>query len=243
LAIFVFVAGACHGAWCWERVIPLLRAEGHGIINEDLPGMGADHTPLAEVSPDIWAQRVADNVSAQSEPVILVGHSRGGLQIAQAAEYVPDRVAMAVYIAALLIPSGRRVEETMVRVPPEQDIRSACIVSADGVSMTLSPEIVRPAFYNTTQSPWVERAVSLLTAEPVNSTAAPLALTDGNFGRVPRAYIECLQDRAVSIALQRLMQEDLPCLHVMTMDTDHSPFYSAPEELAAHLITIAGMRA
>ena len=36
------------------------------------------------------------------------------------------------YIAALLIPSGRRVEETMLRVPPAQDIRSACAVSAAG---------------------------------------------------------------------------------------------------------------
>jgi hypothetical protein len=52
---------------------------------------------------------------------------------------------------------------------------------------------------------------------------------------VPRAYIECTQDNAVPLALQRLMQADQPCTPVFTLETDHSPFYSAPDQLAACL--------
>ena len=59
------------------------------------------------------------------------------------------------------------------------------------------------------------------------------------FGSVPRAYIECLRDKAVSIELQRLMQADLPCRFVRTLDCDHSPFYSAPTDLVEVLCQLA----
>lgn len=64
-------------------------------------------------------------------------------------------------------------------------------------------------------------------------------LSEGAFGRVPRAYIECLRDRSVPIELQRLMHRELPCWYVGALDTDHSPFFSAPEQLVAELTTIA----
>jgi hypothetical protein len=60
----------------------------------------------------------------------------------------------------------------------------------------------------------------------------PLGLTENNFGSVRRAYIECVQDKAIPLALQRLMQETFPCEPVFTLDTDHSPFYSTPGQLA-----------
>ena len=55
---------------------------------------------------------------------------------------------------------------------------------------------------------------------------------------MPRAYIECLRDRAIPLELQRLMVAALPCL-VSSLDTDHSPFYSAPEALCEQLASIA----
>jgi hypothetical protein len=66
----------------------------------------------------------------------------------------------------------------------------------------------------------------------------PLALSDDGFGRVPRIYVECQQDRAIPLALQRLMIAAMSC-PVVRLDTDHSPFYSAPSQLAATLASIA----
>jgi pimeloyl-ACP methyl ester carboxylesterase len=43
---------------------------------------------------------------------------------------------------------------------------------------------------------------------------------------------ECLQDVAVPLSLQRRMQAALPCERVVTLDADHSPFFSAPAALA-----------
>jgi hypothetical protein len=55
----------------------------------------------------------------------------------------------------------------------------------------------------------------------------------------PRAYVECSEDRAISIAHQRWMRERAGISHVATLATDHSPFFSAPEPLAAALCDLA----
>jgi pimeloyl-ACP methyl ester carboxylesterase len=86
MARFVLVAGAWHGAWCWELVIPLLEARNHRAEAAELPGMGGDKTPLAGLDMMAWARAVAHVIELDLEPVILVGHSRGGVVISQVAE-------------------------------------------------------------------------------------------------------------------------------------------------------------
>lgn len=85
----------------------------------------------------------------------------------------------------------------------------------------------------------MERAKSRFAPQALAPFATPLVLTDENFGRIPRAYIRTLQDRAVSPPFQEYMYGRLPCREVASMDTSHSPFFSAPEELAGHLESLA----
>ena len=59
------------------------------------------------------------------------------------------------------------------------------------------------------------------------------------FGKVKKTYIECLEDRAIPIAGQRAMQSHADFDAVVSMPTDHSPFYSAPERLAEALARTA----
>jgi hypothetical protein len=73
----------------------------------------------------------------------------------------------------------------------------------------------------------------------VAPSETPLSLTEANFGRVRRYYIECLQDRVVPVALQRSMRAGIHFDGVYSIDTDHSPFFSAPYELTAILHRIA----
>ena len=49
-ATFVLIHGAWQGAWAWQRVVPLLEAEGHRAVAVDLPGNGADDTPPGDVT-------------------------------------------------------------------------------------------------------------------------------------------------------------------------------------------------
>ena len=60
------------------------------------------------------------------------------------------------------------------------------------------------------------------------------------FAALSRAYVMCLQDRAIQPALQRRMLETAGCDPVIEIDTDHSVWASRPDELAAALNRIAG---
>lgn len=238
-ATFVLVSGAWHAGWCWERVKPLLEARGHVVLTPDLLGMGEDHTPLAEVTLARWADQIAELIRDQSNQVILVGHSRGGIVISETAERVPERIRSLVYVAAFLLPDGDSLLAAGARArDPEAPPSNHVLPAPDGTAI-LRTEAIGPTFYNTTEPQWVARAASLVGPEPMRVLTTPLKLTETRFGRVRRAYVEALQDQAVPITLQRLMQEKLPCDPVIALDTDHSPFYSDPQALTAALEQIA----
>jgi pimeloyl-ACP methyl ester carboxylesterase len=240
MATFVLVHGAWHGGWCWENLSPLLERRGHTAIAPDLPGMGADRTPLQEVTLDLWTAAICDLIEPCREPVVLVGHSRGGIVISAVAERMPQRIASLVYLAAFLVPDGKSLNDIVAMGPPTAAATDAFVVSGDGVSVTIAPGKTPELFYNTTSEPVRRKAAERLTAEPVASLVTPIRTSPQRFGTVRRAYVECLRDNAIAIDVQRIMQQELPCDPVLTFDTDHSPFYSAPERLADALDRIAG---
>jgi pimeloyl-ACP methyl ester carboxylesterase len=77
------------------------------VIPLDLPGHGRDHTPIREITLDSYARAVCEVLDRETEGVILVGHSRGGIVISYAAEKCPGRVKKLVYLAAFLLPNGQ----------------------------------------------------------------------------------------------------------------------------------------
>lgn len=237
MATYVLISGAWHAGWCWERVVPELEAAGHRALAPNLAGMGPDRTPLSTITLAGWADQIADIIRAQDEPVFLVGHSRGGIVISEVAERVPDRIKWLVYLTALLVPPGETLLTTSLKLPREPGA-DTFIVNPDGTS-TVRREAAGPIFYNTTAAEWAERAGSLLTDEPMVVFTTPLQLTAERYGAVSRAYIECTKDNALPLALQKIMQTDLPCDPVFTLETDHSPFYSAPSQLAQCLIELS----
>ncbi len=238
MSTFVLVHGGWNGGWCWEKVVPLLEETGHKVEAPDLPGLGDDRTPISEVSLQGYADRIAQVLDAQPEPVVLVGHSSGGTVISQTAEQRPDKVKLLVHLAAFLLRDG----EVLFSVG-ENDTGSLIlpnlVMSEDGSSATIREDVIREALLHDCPEEDVERAKSRFAPQALAPFATPLSLTEGNFGRVPRAYIETLQDRAISPPFQEYMYGRQPCREVLTMDTSHSPFFSAPEELAGHLESLA----
>lgn len=237
MSTFVLVHGAWHGAWCWHKVVPLLRDRGHRVLVPDLPGHGRDQTPINSVSMASYAQRIADVMRVAAEPVTLVGHSMGGFVISAAAEQQPDTVAKLVYLAAFLLDDGQTLGDVA-----SQDTRSVVssglVPSADGASMTVSASVLKDAFYGDCSGADIALAELALGPESGAALAGRMRVTPSRWGRIPRVYIECTQDRAVSIASQRRMVARLPCERVITMETSHSPFFSAPELLATHLLSL-----
>ena len=236
MSIFVLIPGAWHGAWCWQRVTPLLIAAGHEVRTPELLGMGEDTTPLSAVSLGVWADQIAGLVVRESEPVILVGHSRGGVVISEAAERAPDRIATLVYLAGSMLPDGAAILDYVPQ--PDPDGPQVLDMREDGSAMLLDPFLTM-SFYNATSEEWASLARSKLTYEPLGVHATPLRLTAERFGRVRRAYIRTTQDNAVTTDMQDRMLADLPCDPVLTLDTDHAPFFSNPEALVDCLLSIA----
>ena len=238
MGTFVLVHGGWNGGWCWEKVVPLLEEAGHLAQAPDLPGSGDDPTPIPEVSLQGYADRISEVLDAQPEPVVLVGHSSGGTVISQAAEHRPEKVKLLVYLAAFLLRDGESLfevgeNETGSLVLPN------LVVSEDGASATIREDVVVEALIHDCSEEDAERAKRRFAPQALAPFATPLSLTEGNFGRVPRAYIETLQDRAISPSFQEYMYGRQPCREVLTMDTSHSPFFAAPEELAGHLESLA----
>ena len=111
MANFVLIHGSWHGAWCWEKVIPLLEAAGHVAVAVDLPGHGDDVTPPDRVELSDYADRISAAVAEHPGPVVLVGHSMGGGAITQAAEDCADKLGLLVYLAAFVPQNGSSIAE------------------------------------------------------------------------------------------------------------------------------------
>jgi len=67
----------------------------------------------------------------------------------------------------------------------------------------------------------------------------PLHTTADRFGLVPRHYVECTEDRVISIVAQREMAQEAQCREVFTLRTGHAPFLAMAGPLAAILGGIA----
>lgn len=225
---FILIAGAWHGAWCWHKLIPLLEHAGARVIAPDLPDVGAEL--------EDWATLVAGIV--QSEPgCVLLGHSRGGAVISRVAELVPGSIRRLVYLSAYLLPDGESVADE-ARRDAGSLVAPNMVPVKRGLTCTIRAEALRETFYGECTDEDFEYARTRLSPEPLRVLAAPVRITAERFGRVPRAYIETLRDRAVTPAAQRRMQSVLPCDPVFALDSDHSPFLSQPEALARILISI-----
>jgi pimeloyl-ACP methyl ester carboxylesterase len=228
---FILIAGAWHGSWCWQRVAPLLEARGSRVTTPELPAMGDNNGDPREVTLAGWGRFVADIVSEARDPVVLVGHSRAGVVISEAAELVPERISRLVYLSAYLLPAGRTMAAE-ARADSDSLVAPNMVPSASGVTCALRAEVVRDAFYGRCTDADAAWAMAQLRPEPLKPLVTSPRVTSTAFGRVPRAYIECTADRAVTLASQRRMQAALPCDPVFTIDSDHSPFISAPQALA-----------
>jgi pimeloyl-ACP methyl ester carboxylesterase len=234
---FILIHGSWHSSWNWHRLIPMLEKAGHRAIAIDLPGMGRDKTPIQEVTMQTTVNKICDLIDSIEGKVILVGHSKNGIMISQAAEYRPHKIEKLVYLAAYLIPNGKTQREYSVQ-DTQGWLKPYVTLHNDLQATTLHPAIYQEGLYHDCDENITNLAKLLLSHEPVESGITPLQLTDQNFGTVPKVYIECTQDRAVTPFIQKKMYTETACDKIYSMDASHSPFFSKPGELADILCSL-----
>ncbi|MBV8759335.1 MAG: alpha/beta hydrolase [Deltaproteobacteria bacterium] len=235
MSTFVLVHGSFHGAWVWEQVVPLVEARGHRAIAIDLPGHGRDDRPLATQTLASYVDAVR---TAAAGPIVLVGHSMGGIVITQAAEALADRVSALIYVCAFLPANGQSLLDLGASDSESLLVRNL-VIDEDAGLHWIHEDAVTAAFYHDCPPDIAAAARRRIVREPLAPVATPVAITPERYGAIPRAYIECTEDRALSIAVQRRMVSASPCARLASLPSSHTPQLAMPERLAAHIQTFA----
>lgn len=239
-ATYVMVHSAWLGGWAWRSVAASLEKHGHNVIALDMPGHGKDKTPPSQVTMESYVKTVTGALDAQPEPVILVGHSLGGIIISQAAENRPDKVKALVYLCAFLLPNGGSFMKATEGVKGSM-VLDNLVMAEDGTYATIKEQVMHEAFAHDVPANAFEQARPMIVPEPTLPLATPLSITEERWGRIPRYYIECLADRAIPPAVQKSMYTAIPVKKVFAMNTSHAPNFSAPDELARYLLEVAAV--
>lgn len=102
----VLVHGAFADGSSYAKVISLLRAKGYNVT--------AVQNPLTSLAEDVAATKRA--IALQDGPVILVGHSWGGMVISDAGN--DPKVVGLVYISAIVPEDGQSADDVLKPYPP-----------------------------------------------------------------------------------------------------------------------------
>ena len=224
----VLVHGAWHGSWCWERVTPLLEKRGLAVRNLDLPSVGARPGASTDLSADAAAvQAVIDSIGGPG-PVVLCGHSYGGMVISSVK---PRGITHLVYICAFLPLEGQSLITAGTGRP------ASWIQMIDGGLMQPDASRADEVFYTDCDPDtrrWARSKLKPQTAAIMMGTVPHPAWRE-----VPSTYVVCVNDGALPADTQRTVFGPRAS-QMVELQADHSPFLSQPRALADVLISIAG---
>lgn len=97
-APIILVPGFWLGAWAWDEVAQLLRADGHDVTALTLPGMESADVDRSRITFEDHVNAICAAVEAARRPVVLAVHSASGFSGYAASDRVPDRIAAMVYV-------------------------------------------------------------------------------------------------------------------------------------------------
>ncbi len=232
----LLVHGAWHGAWCWEPVVAALGARQIRAVAVDLPGHGADRGVLSDLYGD--AERIRHALDGFTEPVVVVGHSYGGVVITEAGDH--PRTSRLVYIAAFNVDEGESAMSAAVSESEtldhgdRPDVLGHVHVAPDG-SSTVDDEGARILFYNDCSHKVADWAIERLGPQRIETLSQ--APRTAAWRHKPSTYAVCTADNIVHPGLQRVLARRAD--HVVEWPTGHSPFLSRPELVADLLAHVA----
>jgi pimeloyl-ACP methyl ester carboxylesterase len=223
----VLVHGAWHGAWCWERVIPLLDTAAIPVVVVDLPSVSHDNATLHDDAG--YVRGALDSIEGE---VVLLGHSYGGAVITAAG--VQPHVAHLVYLCAFALEAGESVATNALTGGEGPSELSAAVVVGEGV-LTIDPERAIGAFFHDCEPDVATAAIERL--RPQSLAAFEGEVDAAAWHDKPATYVVCTEDRALPVALQRSNAARIG--EWVDWPTSHSPFLSRPDLVADMLIELS----
>ncbi|WP_342250485.1 alpha/beta fold hydrolase [Sphingomonas sp. OTU376] len=212
-----------HGAWAdgssWQRVIPLLQAEGLSVV--------AVQNPTNSLADDVAATRRA--LDAVAGPVVLAGHSWGGAVITEAGAH--DKVKALVYVAAFAPKAGETLGALVGAYPAPPALGR---ISDDG-----------NGYLKISEQGWIEDVANDLPEAEARVLAAvqpPLAAstfgdtaTIAAWESLPCWYLVSAEDRVVNVDLERQFAAQMNA-RTTELKAGHLSLLSQPEAVAAAIL-------
>jgi pimeloyl-ACP methyl ester carboxylesterase len=208
-----------HGAWAdgssWSKVIPLLQAKGLHVV--------AVQNPLTSLADDVAAAKRA--IASQDGPVLLVGHSYGGVVITEAGN--DPKVVGLVYVAALAPSDGESAASITKPFPPTA-LGSEIRADADGF-LTITTRGIAEDFAQ--DLPENEKQLLTATQAPTAAAVFGATITTAAWKTKPSWFVIASDDRAVSPELEKAEAVAMKATSI-TVPSSHVPMLSHPKEVA-----------
>ena len=230
----VLVHGAFAESASWNGVVEQLQSQNLEVV--------AAANPLRTVSGD--AAYVRDVIAAVGGPVVLVGHSYGGIVISEAAAG-NDAVVALVYVGAFAPEHGESAFELSTMFPGSTlgDAISPQPLTSGGAELVITREKFHHQF--AADVPPAQAALMAATQRPVTQAA----LTEGlptdmpAWQQLPSWFVFGDQDLNIPVALQRFMAARAGAKGITEVTgASHAISVSAPDVVAETILDAVGAR-
>jgi pimeloyl-ACP methyl ester carboxylesterase len=203
----------------------------HGIATAvvRLPSCGEAGETLGDLYDDVDACRQA--IADVDEPVVLCGHSYGGMIITEAG--VDDRVTQLLYLTSVMPDAGQSQADLIGSEP------APWLAPSDDGTIGVHPDMVREYFLQDCDEITTEQALVRLTRQSLTPfTQPPRHIA---WQQKSTTYLVCTRDLATPADVQR--RRVRPGARVVEFDAGHHPFLSRPDAFAQTLAAAIGIAA
>jgi pimeloyl-ACP methyl ester carboxylesterase len=212
----VLVHGAFADGSSWEKVIPLLQAKGLHVVSVAIP--------LTSFADDVTATKRA--IAAQDGPVLLVGHSYGGVVITEAGN--DPKVAGLVYVAAFAPNDGEAIGDLGKEFPKPPGLDE--LRPQDGGFLLLTPKGITEDFAQ--DLPEVQKQILVAVQPPTSASIFGAKVTQAAWHTKPVWYVVAANDRMISPDHEKSMAKQFEA-KTTVVSSSHVAILSKPSEVAA----------
>lgn len=216
----IFVHGACvrDAAWWWSKMTKPLADYGIATAVVALPSCGEAGETLGDLYDDVDACRQA--IAEADGPVVLCGHSYGGVIITEAG--VDDRVTHLLYVTSVMPDTGQSQAELIGSEP------APWLMPSDDGTLGVDPDMIREFFLQDCDETTIAQALTRLTRQSLTPfTQPPRQIA---WRQKPATYIVCTEDLATPAEVQRGRVR--AGTRAVDFDAGHHPFLSRPDAFA-----------
>jgi pimeloyl-ACP methyl ester carboxylesterase len=224
----IFVHGACvrDAAWWWDKMTEPLAEREIAAVAVRLPSCGEAGSTLGDLYDDVAACREA--IRSVDGPVVLCGHSYGGMIITEAG--VDERVIGLIYVTSVMPDTGQSQAELIGSEP------APWLQPGEDGTVGVDPDMIRRFFLQDCDESTSDQAVARLTRQSLTPfTQPPREIA---WRQKPATYIVCTEDLATPAQAQRRRVRE--GARAIEFAAGHHPFLSRPEPFAHSIATEIG---